>query len=131
VTAVQGNEPMKDPRKQSETATPQTPHAMLMPDHGITPMRRKTDSLTQAEDLFFVPNACRSVSASPSKAARVISRVLGKKWVKNGAKGADSIDAHTEPIVVKSVRSSVAKAGENRAPANTFYTSRDVYYYQW
>ena len=117
---------MKDPRKQSGMATPQTPQAILMPDHGITPMSRKTDSLTQAEDLPFVPNGWRSVSASPSRAARVISSALGKTCVKTGAKGADSIVAKTEPIVVSSVRSNVAMAGENRAPANTFYKSRNV-----
>lgn len=106
---------MNDPRKQSAMATPQTPHAMLMPDHGTTPTRRKTDNLTQAEDLVFVPS-----SVSPSRASRVISRAFGNKCVKNGASGVASSVAHTEPIAVRSVRTSVAQVVGNSAPAKTF-----------
>lgn len=114
---------MKEPRKQSEMATPQTPEAMLMPDHGTTPTSRRIESLTQVEDLLFAPNDCISASASPSKAARVISSAFGKYWVRKGASGDDSIVAQSEPIVVSRVRRSVAKAGENKAPANTFQTT--------
>jgi hypothetical protein len=41
--------------------------------------------------------------------------------VRKGARGLDSKVAQIEPIVVSAVRSSVANAGENRAPARTFY----------
>jgi hypothetical protein len=53
VTAVQGRQPMKVPNMQSLRDTPQTPHAILMPDHGTTPMRRRTERRTQAAVLGF------------------------------------------------------------------------------
>lgn len=100
--------------------TPQRPEAMLIADHGTTPTRRKTASLTQAADLVFVPSSFISGSVSPSKLDRVMSRAFGNRYVRYGANGIASSEAHTEPIVVSRVRSSVANAVENSAPANTF-----------
>lgn len=51
VTAVQGRVPMNAPSMQSERGTPETPQAMLIPDHGTTPMSRKTERRTQAEEV--------------------------------------------------------------------------------
>lgn len=112
---------MNAPSMQSLMATPHTPQAMLIPDHGTTPMRRSTERRTHADDLDldFAP---RSGSESPSNALRVMSSARGKKWVRNGARGVASRVAQRDPIVVSVVRSTVANAGENRAPARTFYT---------
>lgn len=113
---------MKAPNIQSVMATPQTPHAILIPDHGTTPIRRRTERRTHAEDRGFdeFPNSSRSESESPSRALRVMSNARGKKWVKNGANGVDSIVAHAEPTIVSVVSRIVAYAGENSAPAKTF-----------
>ncbi len=74
VTAVQGREPMKEPRRQSSKATPVTPHAMLMPDQGTTPIRRRMERRIHGD----VWEACCS-DFVPSRADRVRSRALGKK----------------------------------------------------
>ncbi len=55
------------------------------------------------------------------RAVRVISRARGKRYVRNGARGVARRVAHAEPIVVSTVRKSVARAGENKAPASTFF----------
>lgn len=115
VTAVQGSDPMNEPKKQSFIDTPHTPHATLMPDQGTMPMRRRTESLIQADDFGF------SSLVAPSIAFRVISNARGNVFTKNGASGAASRLANIEPKVVKSVSKSVANAGENSAPARTFY----------
>lgn len=110
---------MKAPNMQSDKETPQTPQAMLIPDHGTTPIRRRTDRRTQAEDLGLA-ELLRSRSESPSRALRVMSRARGKKWVRNGARGVDSKVAQAEPTIVRAVRRRVAYAGEKRAPERTF-----------
>jgi hypothetical protein len=51
VTAVQGKVPIKAPRMTSESLTPQTPQAMFIPDHGTTPMSRRTLRRTQADEV--------------------------------------------------------------------------------
>lgn len=117
MTAVHGNEPINEPSIQSLSATPQTPLAMLIPDQGTTPTSRSTERRTQADDLAL---ARVSTLASPSSALRVISRARGKKWVIKGASGIASSVANKEPRVVNAVKSSVARAGENKAPARTF-----------
>ena len=114
VTAVQGIEPIKEPKKQSFIATPHTPHATLMPDHGTIPIRRSIDNRTQAADFGF------SSLVAPSIALRVMSRARGNILTKNGAKGADNKLALIEPTVVSSVSNRVASHGENSAPARTF-----------
>lgn len=95
---------------QSVIATPHTPHAMLMPDHGTTPIKRSTDSRTQAGDLFFdwSPDASISASEAPSRADRVMSSARGKKCVRKGARGVERSVAHAEPMVVSAVRRMVA-----------------------
>lgn len=120
VTAVHGRDPMKAPSMQSGRDTPQTPQAMLIPDHGTTPMRRRTESRTQAEDRGLA-ELSRSRSESPSRALRVISNARGKKWVKKGARGVANKVAQVEPTIVRAVRRIVAYAGEKRAPETTFY----------
>ena len=99
---------MKAPRKQSDKGTPQTPHAILIPDQGTTPMRRSIDKRTQAGDLDADPAA---KSVSPSKAFRVISKARGKKRLRVGARGALRAVAITDPTVVKNVNNKVANRG--------------------
>lgn len=113
VTAVHGNEPIKAPRKQSHTATPHTPQAMLIPDHGTTPMRRRIDSRTHAEELS-------AFESSPSSTDRVMANGLGMRRVRNGPRGAASALADSDPNVVSNVRRITASAGGNKAPASTF-----------
>lgn len=104
---------MKEPRKHSISGTPQTPHAMLIPDQGTTPMRRRIESRVHGDDFVL------SVEA-PSMAFRVRSSALGKYFTTYGASGAARRLANIDPIVVRSVRRMVARTGENKAPANTF-----------
>jgi hypothetical protein len=108
---------MNAPSIQSAIATPQTPLAMLMPDHGTTPIRRRTERRTHADDLVL---SRASKPASPSKALRVKSRARGKKCVRNGARGFANSVAKMEPTIVNAVNSRVASAGEKSAPAKTF-----------
>ncbi len=118
VTAVQGREPIKEPNMQSFIATPQTPHATLMPDHGTMPISLRIDSRTQAEDFDFAIE--ESAPEPPSMTLRVISSARGKTRTKNGANGAHRRLAKIEPTVVSIVNSMVAYNGENKAPASTF-----------
>lgn len=109
---------MKDPNIQSTNETPHTPHAMLIPDQGTTPTRRRIESRTQAGDFELV---LISDSGSDSNALRARASGRGKKRVRIGARGVARRDANIEPMVVTSVRRSVAHNGERRAPARTFY----------
>jgi len=110
---------MKAPSMQSVRDTPQTPQAILIPDHGTTPMRRRTESRTHVEERGFAElSRCRS--ASPSRALRVMSNARGKKWVRKGARGVANKVAQAEPTIVRAVRRMVAYAGEKRAPETTF-----------
>ena len=88
VTAVHGNDPMKEPKTQSRRATPHTPHAMLMPDQGTMPIRRRMERRTQAEECEDDEEEGESFSGDdedgdeeagedPSMALRVISRARG------------------------------------------------------
>jgi len=120
VTAVHGSVPTKDPRKQSRTATPQTPHATFNPAHGTMPTRRSIDKRTHADDFGDCPEFDKSLLEEPSSAVLVMANTRGKTFTRNGAKGAERRLAQTEPIEVRDVRRMVAKKGEKRAPANTF-----------
>ncbi len=113
VTAVHGSEPIKAPRKQSHTATPQTPHAMLIPDHGTTPMSRRIDKRTHAAVLS-------AFESSPSRTERVIASGRGMRRVRNGPSGAAKTLADSDPNVVSNVRRRTARAGGKSAPDNTF-----------
>lgn len=126
VTAVQGKVPMNEPNMQSHVGTPQTPQAILIPDHGTTPTSLSTESLTQAPEVLDNESTSASVDdggllAWPSNAERVISRTRGRKRMTSGASGAASDDAQSEPIVVRNVNRIVANTGENSAPASTFH----------
>jgi hypothetical protein len=107
---------------QSIIDTPHTPQAMLMPDQGTTPMRRRTERRTQGDDLGFkrVPAASGSASESPPRALRVISKVRGNNFSRKGPRGVERRVAHAEPRVVRVIRKRVAYIGENRAPPRTF-----------
>ena len=98
---------------------------MLMPDHGITPIRRKIDRRTQGADFEFesasVEFGFELELEPPSRASLVIARARGKALLRNGANGAANKVAKIDPIVVNRVRRRVAYAGENNAPARTFY----------
>ena len=74
VTAVHGRAPINDPRKQSAIETPQTPHAMLRPDQGTTPIKRRIDSRTQTGVLFCEVEV---ESKSPCRAVFVTARARG------------------------------------------------------
>ena len=134
---------MNAPSAQSASGTPHTPHATLIPDHGTTPTSRSTHSRTHAgvasaaggfrgvsSVSFCEPSSAsseagasvyRADAAVPSIAFRVISSARGMKRTTNGASGAASSVAHSDPAVVSAVSSSVANTGENSAPASTFY----------
>lgn len=99
---------MNAPKKQSVSGTPQTPHAMLIPDQGTTPMRRNIDKRTQADDLGADPT---DKSVSPSRAFRVISSARGKSRLRTGARGALRAVAITDPTVVNKVNNKVANRG--------------------
>lgn len=107
MTAVHGKQPINDPSMESTRGTSQTPQAMLMPDHGTTPMRRRTERRTQAgvgyDDLSEI-----SGSAGPDKALRVISSARGKRLARNGPRGLESREAHAEPSMVRVVSRMVA-----------------------
>ena len=95
---------------QSTRETPQTPLAMLIPDHGTTPTRRSTERRTQAGDLGLDgdPEGSGSKSESPPRALRVISNARGKSLARKGPRGAESKVAQAEPTVVSALRSTVA-----------------------
>lgn len=112
-------EPMKAPSKQSVIETPQTPQAMFIPDQGTTPMRRKIERRTQVDEVDLMTLSVFEFG-SPSNAERVIARARGKNWVRKGARGFESMVAQAEPIVVRVVRSMVARTGGKRTPARTF-----------
>jgi hypothetical protein len=108
---------MKVPRKQSRRETPRTPQATLIPDQGTIPTNRKTVNRTQVGDgdLVVLP------PESASKMLRAKANGRGRKCVKKGDSGAERSVARIDPTVVSTARSSVAKRGENRAPARTFF----------
>lgn len=105
MTAVQGKHPINDPSMESDSGTSHTPQAMLIPDHGTTPMRRRTERRTQAGDVDL-PEI--SGSAEPDKALRVISSARGKRLVKKGPSGFESKEAHADPSMVRVVSRMVA-----------------------
>jgi len=107
---------MKVPRKQSRRETPRTPQATLIPDQGTIPTNRKTVSRTQVGDgaLVLPPE-------SDSKMLRAKANGPGRKCVIRGDRGAERSVARIDPTVVSTARNSVAKRGENRAPARTFF----------
>lgn len=113
---------MNVPRKQSHRPTPRTPQATLMPDQGTIPINRKTARRTQAGDVALVP-----ATESVSKAPRAKASGRGKKRVRKGERGAERRVARIDPKVVSTARRRVAKKGEKRAPARTFFsgTSRE------
>ena len=74
VTAVHGRAPMNVPRKQSVMETPQTPHAMLRPDQGTTPIKRRIDNRIQTGVLFCV---VEFESESPCRAFLVTASARG------------------------------------------------------
>jgi hypothetical protein len=79
VTAVQGRQPMNVPRAQSERETPHTPQAILIPDHGTTPIKRNIERRTHADDFVdgFAVEGSISLSAFPLSAERVMSKARG------------------------------------------------------
>lgn len=108
---------MKVPRKQSHKPTPRTPQATLIPDQGTTPISRKTARRTHAGDVALV-----LAPESASKALRAKASGRGKKRVRKGERGAERRVASMDPMVVSTARSRVAKTGEKRAPASTFFS---------
>jgi len=74
VTAVHGSAPMNVPRKQSAIETPQTPHAMLRPDQGTTPIKRRIDNRIQTGVLFC---EVEFESESPCRAFLVTASARG------------------------------------------------------
>ena len=108
---------MNAPRKQSATETPQTPHAMLRPDHGTTPIKRRTERRTQTGVLFC---EVEFELESPCRTFLVTVRARGNHRDNIGAIGLDKREERIEPIAVRSVRSRVAQAGWKRAPLRTF-----------
>jgi hypothetical protein len=107
---------MKVLRKQSRRETPRTPQATLIPDQGTIPINRKTVNRTQVGDGALVLSP-----ESASKMLRTKANGRGRKCVIKGDRGAERNVARIDPTVVSTARSSVAKRGENRAPARTFF----------
>lgn len=87
----------------------------MIPDQGTMPISRKTVKRTQVGDVALV------LRESASKTLRTTANGRGKKRVRKGERGAERSVARIEPTVVSTARSSVAKRGENRAPARTFF----------
>ena len=90
---------------------------MLIMDQGTIPTSRKTVKRTQVGEVDLVLSP-----ESASKMLRANANGRGKKWVRKGERGAERSVARIEPIVVSTARSTVAKMGENRAPARTFFS---------
>lgn len=99
---------MKDPRKQSLTATPQTPQAILMPDQGTTPISRMIDRRIHGAVFDW---AVEVELESPCSTFLVASNARGNQWDSKGAIGLANNEAITEPMVVSKVRRRVAHAG--------------------
>lgn len=108
---------MNAPKRQSNKDTPVTPQAMLMPDHGTTPMSLNTDNRTQPGDLSLgdVVNA-----SPPSSALRVSASAFGTTCDIIGAKGVANNDDSTDPNAVRKVINNVAHTGGIRTPDSTF-----------
>lgn len=116
MTAVHGKVPIKAPTAQCHRLTPQTPQAILMPDHGTTPISRSTLSRAQGEDEDEV-----EVEAGPSSAERVREIAEGKKRVKRGVRGVARMVESTDPSVVSNVWRRVAGSGGRSVPVKMFY----------
>jgi len=94
---------------------------MLIPDQGTIPTSRKTVKRTQVGDVALVPGP-----ESASNMLRANANGRGKKWVRKGERGAARSVARRDPIVVSTASNSVAKTGENKAPARTFFPGRPM-----
>lgn len=70
---------MNVPSAQSERETPQTPQAILIPDHGTTPIKRSIERRTHAADFDddLAVEGSISLSAFPLSAERVMSNARG------------------------------------------------------
>lgn len=128
VTAVHGRVPRKAPRKQSHRGIEQTPDAMLMPDHGTTPMRRRIDKRIHAGDWLFVgwvdtrlSSEVEMTSALPCRAALVSASAFGNRWEMSGARGLARRVDKTDPSDVKRVIQMVARIGLSKTPARMFW----------
>jgi hypothetical protein len=97
----------------------------LIPDQGTIPTSRKTVKRTQAGDVVLV-----LTPESASKTLRARDSGRGKKRVRKGERGAESSVAMMDPTVVSTARSRVAKRGENKAPARTFFTG-EAHQHAW
>lgn len=92
---------------------------MLIIDQGTTPTSRKTVRRTQVGEVALVLSP-----ESASKMLRANANGRGKKWVRKGERGAERSVARMDPMVVSTASSNVAKKGENRAPARTFFPDK-------
>ncbi|CAG8540551.1 11835_t:CDS:2 [Acaulospora colombiana] len=130
VTAVQGNVPINAPIAHWSKGTEHTPEAILMPDQGTIPMRRRTErrahGLEEVEDGDLAVDDRREavvlVDEVPWRALRVRAMAEGKKRVMMGVSGVAKMVERTEPIVVNVVCKRVAQKGESNVPVNIFYS---------
>ena len=92
---------MNAPTTESQTLTPVTPHAILMPDHGTMPTRRIIERRTQTGVLGLEePLIWEGEGEGPWRADFVRVRALGKKRTARGPTGVARSEERREPPVV-------------------------------
>ena len=121
VTAVHGRLPMNAPTAQSQTRTPVTPHAILMPDHGTIPTRRIIERRTQIGVLDFEVPLISGVGDGPPWRADFVSvMALGKKRMTRGPTGVARSEERRDPPVVMVAWRMVAGMGGSKIPVRMF-----------
>ena len=112
---------MNAPTAQSQTRTPVTPQAILMPDHGTTPTRRIIERRTQMGVIDLeTPLISGMEGEGPWRADFVRVRALGKKRTTRGPTGVARREERREPPVVMVAWRMVAGMGGSRIPVRMF-----------
>jgi len=112
---------MNAPTAQSQTRTPVTPQAILMPDHGTMPTRRMTERRAQTGVLGLeVPLISGVEDGLPWRADFVRVMALGKKRMTRGPMGVARSEERREPPVVMVAWRMVAGMGGSKIPVRMF-----------
>lgn len=116
---------MNAPTAQSQTRTPVTPQAILIPDHGTIPTRRSIERRTQMGVIGLETPLISGVEGEgPWRADFVRVRALGKKRTTRGPTGVARREERREPPVVMVAWRMVAGMGGRRIPVRMFCTKR-------
>ncbi len=117
VTADQGAQPMSAPTKQSRSGTRTMPDAMLRPDQGTTPIRRRIERRAHGA------RACSGSSSSfESNAVRVTSTARGRTPSIQGLRGREMSVEKRLPVAVRNVIIMVPFQPPQMPPAITLRT---------